>query len=71
MKTIYSIDDISKMTMLSTRTIRNYIKLGLLNGSKTNGYWQFTSDDISKFMNNDYVTQSLNTKRCKCQYIFV
>lgn len=63
MKTIYSIDDISKMTMLSTRTIRNYIKLGLLNGSKTNGYWQFTSDDISKFMNNDYVTQSLNTKR--------
>lgn len=40
MKTIYSIDDISKMTMLSTRTIRNYIKLGLLNGSKTNGYWQ-------------------------------
>lgn len=71
MKTIYSIDDISKMTMLSTRTIRNYIKLGLLNGSKTNGYWQFTSDDISKFMNNDYVTQSLNTKRNSLIYDYI
>ena len=71
MKTIYSIDDISKMTMLSTRTIRNYIKLGLLNGSKTKGYWQFTSDDISKFMNNDYVTQSLNTKRNSLIYDYI
>lgn len=71
MKTIYSIDDISKITMLSTRTIRNYIKLGLLNGSKTNGYWQFTSDDISKFMNNDYVTQSLNTKRNSLIYDYI
>ena len=71
MKTIYSIDDISKMTMLSTRTIRNYIKLGLLNGSKTNGYWQFTSDDISKFINNDYVTQSLNTKRNSLIYDYI
>ncbi|MBX9146128.1 MULTISPECIES: hypothetical protein [unclassified Clostridium] len=57
--------------ILSTRTIRNYIKLGLLNGSKTNGYWQFTSDDISKFMNNDYVTQSLNTKRNSLIYDYI
>lgn len=51
------------MTMLSTRTIRNYIKLGLLDGNKINGYWQFTDDKITKFMNNDYVSQSLNAKR--------
>ena len=49
--------------MLSTRTIRNYIKLGLLDGNKINGYWQFTDDKITKFMNNDYVSQSLNAKR--------
>lgn len=51
------------MTMLSTRTIRNYIKLSLLDGNKINGYWQFTDDKITKFMNNDYVSQSLNAKR--------
>jgi len=35
--TIYSLDDLAKLTGLSPRTIRNYIQKGLLPGAKTRG----------------------------------
>ena len=41
----YTINDIAMMTGLTTRTIRNYIKLGILNGEKEDGVWRFSAED--------------------------
>ena len=32
---LYTVDDIAKLTMLTTRTIRKYLKDGLLTGQKS------------------------------------
>ncbi len=71
MKELYTIDDIATMTMLSTRTIRNYIKQGFLNGEKIDGVWQFTLDKIDEFMKNDFVKQSIKTKRNGLVYDYI
>lgn len=63
MKELFSIDDLATMTMLSTRTLRTYIKQGFLNGQKIDNTWQFTTLDIDNFLQNSFVQQSVQTKR--------
>ncbi|MGL5676917.1 MAG: helix-turn-helix domain-containing protein [Cellulosilyticaceae bacterium] len=63
MKAFYTIEDVAEMTMLSTRTIRNYIKQGFLDGEKIEGVWQFTSEDLYKFFDHDFVRQSVDSKK--------
>ena len=41
---IYTIKDLAQMTMFSTRTIRNYMKMGLLKGEKIEGEWRFSDE---------------------------
>ena len=50
MNEYYTINDIATMTGLTTRTVRNYIKLGLLDGEKMDGIWQFSIEAVSAFM---------------------
>lgn len=50
------------MSGLTTRTIRNYLKLGLLKGSKENNKWIFNEDDTIEFFKNSYVKQSIEIK---------
>ncbi len=61
-KDYYSITDIALMTSLSTRTIRTYIKNGLLNGSKKDGAWVFSEEDIEKFFHEPFVIQGVKIK---------
>ncbi|WMJ87195.1 helix-turn-helix domain-containing protein [Anaerocolumna sp. MB42-C2] len=63
MKEFFTIDDLSVMTMLSTRTIRNYITKDFLSGKKIDGVWRFTADDIDKFFKVDFVNQSVQSKK--------
>lgn len=63
MKEYFTINDLSTMTMLSTRTIRNYITQGFLNGEKIEGVWRFTTEDIDTFLQENYVNQSIQSKR--------
>lgn len=58
----YYISDIALMTRLSDRTIRTYIKKGFLKGEKTDGVWLFSEEDIEKFMNENYIKQSIQIK---------
>ena len=37
---MYSLKDLSTMTMLSDRTLRNYLDAGILQGRKENGAWE-------------------------------
>jgi hypothetical protein len=58
----YSVTDIALMTGLSDRTIRTYIKKGLLRGKKRDGIWLFSDEDFGRFINENYVKQSINIK---------
>lgn len=63
MKKLYTISDLAMMSMLSTRTLRNYIKNGILSGQKCNGIWYFTPEDIDAFFGNPAVAPSIQAKR--------
>lgn len=63
MKEFFTIEDLSTMTMLSTRTLRNYITQGFLDGEKIDGAWRFTTEDIETFLNEDFVNQSIQSKK--------
>jgi hypothetical protein len=54
----YNIYEVAEMTMLSDRTIRNYIRRGLLKGKLEGGAWCFTEDELSEFFKEDYVKQA-------------
>ncbi|HBB29888.1 MAG TPA: hypothetical protein DC000_11730 [Clostridiales bacterium] len=61
-KDYYSITDIAIITGLSTRTIRTYIKNGLLSGAKKDGAWLFTEEDIGRCLNEQFVKESIRIK---------
>jgi hypothetical protein len=50
------------MTQLTTRTIRNYIKDGILKGRKLGGQWRFTEEDYKNFMDNGSFGDDFKTK---------
>lgn len=58
----YDINEISTMTAMTTRTLRTYLKQGILTGTKENGKWMFSEQDIRKFFDSDYVKQGLQIK---------
>ncbi|MCM1131204.1 MAG: GNAT family N-acetyltransferase [Roseburia sp.] len=53
---------LSMMTGLTTRTLRNYIKLGLLHGQMVNGKWQFSEEEIHNFFKEKFVEAELIIK---------
>jgi hypothetical protein len=63
MRDYYTIDDLATMTMLTTRTLRNYIKQGFIHGDKNDGIWKFTTEDIEILLKNDVVNQSIQSKK--------
>lgn len=56
---LYTIEDVAKMTSLTSRTIRNYLKNRVLEGRKIGGQWRFTRKDIEKFFDNGNVTNDI------------
>lgn len=63
MKESYNIHDISLMSGLTTRTIRNYIEMGLLEGEKTGGQWQFSGDQVQQLFVHPFVKPSIQAKK--------
>jgi len=60
---LYTVEDIAQMTMLTTRTIRNYLKDGLLTGRKVGGQWRFTSMDIEGLFENSSFEADISNSR--------
>ncbi len=67
----YTINEISAMTGLTTRTIRNYLKSGLINGEKTSGVWMFSSKDFSDMLTNPAIKPSIQAKNNAVVYDFL
>lgn len=63
MNEFYTINDIATMTGLTTRTIRNYMKLGMLEGEKQDGVWQFSAEVVFTFMADKNVQPSIQAKK--------
>jgi len=48
----YTLNDLALMTGLTTRTLRNYLKMGILKGERIDGIWNFTEEEIAEFFDN-------------------
>lgn len=65
---LYTVEDIAKMTGLTSRTIRNYLKDGRLKGKKIGVQWRFTEDNIKElFKDKDF---SDSVEEAKNQIVF-
>ena len=47
---LYTLGDVSEMTSLTTRTLRNHLKDGTLKGIKLGGQWRFTEEDLNNYL---------------------
>lgn len=58
----YTINEVAIMTGFSTRTLRNYISAGILQGEKIEGVWQFSEEDFTGFISNPNIITGLKSK---------
>ena len=71
MQETYTIEDVAAMSGLSTRTVRNYLSMGLLDGEKVDGVWRFTPEQFVAFLSQDMVRQSVKAKANGIVYDFL
>ena len=67
----YNLNDLALMTGFTTRTLRNYLNQGILNGEKENGMWQFTAEEIDRFFREPFVKEGLRIKRSSAVFDFM
>lgn len=48
----YTVSDVAKIMHMTERTIRNYLKDGILNGTRVGGQWRFDKEDLQNLINN-------------------
>lgn len=54
---------LAQMTGLTARTLRNYMKRGLLDGDLRNGKYFFTEAELERFLQQDFVKQGMEIRR--------
>lgn len=47
---LYSVEEVANELQVTTRTIRNYLKEGRLQGTKVGGQWRFSKEDLYAFI---------------------
>lgn len=63
MQELYTINHVALMSGLSSRTIRNYMKMGFIEGEMINGVWHFSAEDVGNFFDNPNVAPAIKAKR--------
>lgn len=58
----YIINEIAMMTGFSTRTLRSYIKQGILKGEKIDGVWKFSADNFIDFISDSNIICGIKSK---------
>ncbi len=71
MERTYSLNDLSQMTGLTTRTLRNYIRMEFLQGEKEDGIWRFTPEAYTEFLSHPNVQPVLRAKQQGIVYDFL
>lgn len=60
---MFTVADVANMTSMSDRTIRNYLRDGLLAGRKVGGQWRFTMQDIERFLRQGEITTAVEKQQ--------
>ncbi len=63
MNETYSLADLAAMSGLTDRTLRNYLKQGLLEGEKTDKGYRFTVHQIAGFFDHPAIVPALRAKK--------
>lgn len=71
MSDFYSINDLARMTGLTTRTLRNYINAGTLSGEKDEGVWRFSGRDLETFFANSGVQRAVRAAQKAILYDYL
>lgn len=50
---MYNLKELSMISGLTDRTLRNYLKMGILVGEKEYGTWNFTDEQVLAFLENE------------------
>lgn len=50
MKNYYSVNELAEILGVTTRSVRNYLREGKLQGVKVGGKWKFSEENLSEFL---------------------
>lgn len=59
---MYTLKDIAQMTQLTTRTLQNHLKEGLLKGNKIGRSWRFSEEDLKNYLSQTETYDALHHK---------
>ncbi len=59
---LYTVADVARVTGMTSRTIRNYLKDGTLTGQKIGVQWRFTEDEVQKLFSRQQPGSSSPTQ---------
>ncbi len=68
---MYTIKDLTMMTGLTDRTLRTYLKTGVLEGTKEKDAWVFSEDQLDAFMKNEVAKAAIQAKKNAIVYDFM
>ena len=63
MQEMYTINHVALMSGLSSRTIRNYMKMGFMEGEMLNGVWHFSAEEVGRLFANPNVAPAIRAKK--------
>ena len=58
----YNMNQVAMITGLTTRTLRNHLKQGLLKGEKIEGNWSFSEEELDEYFTEPSVRQAILAK---------
>lgn len=61
-KELYTVNDVAEMIDVHPRTVRRYLRDGVLTGKKIGGQWRFTIDDIKGIHMGDFSAKAYFSK---------
>ena len=67
----YQLNELAMITGLTTRTLRNHIRQGLLKGEKIDGVWSFTEEELDEYMADEGVRKAIASKQHGIVYDFL
>ena len=70
-KNFYTINELAVISGFTTRSLRNFISMGHLNGEKIDGKWQFSAEEIDAFLSNPNVAPGIKSKANAVVYDFM